>query len=89
MNDLKEDIKSVYMKAGCVGNPQLFILTDTQIINDKFLMYINDILSTGYVEALFASDELDEICNKVRSEARSQGVEDTPATLFDYFLQKI
>jgi len=29
MNDLKEDIKVVYMKAGCAGNPQLFVLTDT------------------------------------------------------------
>lgn len=89
MNDLKEDIKVVFMKAGCAGNPQLFVLTDTQIINDKFLMYINDILSTGYIEGLFASDELDEVCGKVRSEARSNGVEDTPAALFDFFLSKI
>jgi dynein heavy chain len=54
MNDLKEDIKTVYMKAGAQGNPQMFILTDTQIISDKFLMYINDILSVGYVAELFA-----------------------------------
>lgn len=78
MNDLKEDIKTVYLKAGAVGTPQLFILTDTQIINDKFLMYVNDILSTGYIESLFASDEVDDVCGKVRSEARSGGVEDTP-----------
>jgi len=52
-------------------------------------MYINDILSTGYIEGLFASDELDEICGKVRSEARSNGVEDTPAALFEFFLLKI
>jgi len=51
-------------------------------------MYINDILSTGYIEALFASDEIDEICGKVRSEARSGGTEDTPAALFGFFLDK-
>ena len=39
----------------------MFILTDGQIINDRFLMYINDILSTGYVPELFALDELEAI----------------------------
>ncbi len=73
------------MKAGCAVNVQLFILPDNQIINDKLLMYVDDTLLTGYVESLLPSVVLDEICNKVRSEARSQGVEDTPATLFDYF----
>jgi len=49
------------MKAGAQGLPTLFVLTDGQIINDRFLMYINDILATGYVPELFASDELEAI----------------------------
>ena len=61
MSDLKADICVAFMKAGAQGLPLLFILTDGQIINDKFLMYINDILATGYVPDLFASDELEAI----------------------------
>lgn len=71
MNDLKTDIQTAFTKAGAQGLPLMFILTDGQIINDRFLMYINDILSTGYVPELFASDELEEILGKVRSEAKS------------------
>jgi dynein heavy chain len=88
MNDLKEDVKAVYMKAGAQGNPQMFILTDTQIISDKFLMYINDILSVGYIAELFAQDEVEEINGRVRSEARANQVEDTPSALFGFFLDK-
>merc|ERR1719326_2477216 len=32
---------------------------------------------------------MDEICGKVRSEARSVGTEDTPTALFNFFLLKI
>jgi len=89
MNDLKIDIQTAFTKSGAQGLPLMFILTDGQIINDRFLMYINDILSTGYVPELFASDELEEILNKVRSEAKSNGYMDTPDDLFRYFLMKV
>jgi dynein heavy chain len=88
MADLKTDIQTVFTKAGAQGNPQLFILTDGQIIDDRFLMYINDILSTGYIPELFASDELEAITGKVRAEAKSNGYLDTPDDLFKYFLEK-
>ena len=52
-------------------------------------MYINDILSTGYVPELFASDELEAINGKVRSEAKSNGFVDTPEDLMRFFLQKV
>jgi dynein heavy chain len=67
----------------------MFILTDGQIINDRFLMYINDILSTGYVPELFAQDELEAIQGKVRGEAKANGFLDTPDDLFRFFLQKV
>jgi len=88
MGDLKDDIKTAFVKAGAQGNPQLFILTDGQIINDRFLMYINDILSTGYIPELFAADELEEVTGRIRSEAKSAGYLDTPDSLFNFFVEK-
>ena len=63
----------------------LFILTDSQIADDRFLVYINDILSSGYIPELFAKDELDGILGKVRAEAKSNGYLDTPDQLFEFF----
>ncbi len=65
------DIQTAYGKAGVAGIPLFFILTDSQIPKDNFLVYINDILSAGYIPDLFAKDELDEKINKIRSEAKS------------------
>jgi dynein heavy chain len=87
--DLKTDIQTAFMKAGVVGQPTLFILTDSQIVRDEFLVYINDILSAGYIPELFAKDELDGIFSKIRAEAKSNGCQDTPSELFAFFIDKI
>lgn len=68
----------MYLKAGVTGSQLLFILTDSQITNDKFLVYINDILSSGWIPELFAKDELDGILGKIRAEAKNAGYLDTP-----------
>ena len=52
--DLRADIQTVFKKAGVTGTQTLFILTDAQIVNERFLIDINDILSSGYVPELFA-----------------------------------
>lgn len=75
-NDLKVDIQTAFMKSGVVGQSTMFILTDSQIVKDEFLVYINDILSAGYIPELFAKDEVDGIIGKVRSEAKANGVDD-------------
>jgi dynein heavy chain len=45
-------------------------LTDAQITDEKFLVYINDLLSSGYIPELFAKDELDGLLGNVRAEAK-------------------
>lgn len=86
---LKEDIRNVFIKAGVQGSQQLFILTDSQIVQDKFLVYINDILSAGYIPDLFPKEDLDGILGKVRSAAKAAGYEDTPGQLFEFFNNRI
>jgi len=89
MADLKTDIQNMFIKAGVAGNQLLFILTDGQITNDRFLVYINDLLSSGWIPELFPKEDLDGLINKVRSEAKQNGYQDTPDQLFEYFLDKV
>ena len=70
LGDLKTDIQAVFKKSGMQGIEVLFIMTDSQIVDEKFLVYINDILSAGYIPELFAADEIDEIFGKIRGEAK-------------------
>jgi len=87
--ELKTDIQTVYMKAGVQGIPTLFLITDSQIIDDQFLVYFNDILSSGYIPDLFPKEDLDGITGKIRTEAKSQGYLDTPDQLFEFFIDKV
>lgn len=90
INDLKADIQEMYKKAAVKagGTPCVFMLTDTQITDERFLIYINDLLSSGYVQDLFARDELDGIFGSLRNEAKAAGYMDTPESLLDYFITK-
>ena len=53
--DFKDYILNLYKKAGLKGTPISLILTDSQIINSHFLVYINDLLSTGNIDDLCPS----------------------------------
>jgi len=89
MADLKTDLQGFYQKSGVAGVQLLFILTDTQIAEEQFLVYINDILSTGWIPEIFAKDELDGILGKVRTEAKAAGCQDTPDEIFNFYLDKV
>ena len=64
--NLFEDIKGLYKVAGVKGQPVAFIFTDTEVKEEGFLEYINQILMTGEVAGLFQKDELDAIVNDIR-----------------------
>jgi dynein heavy chain len=69
----------------------MFILTDSQIVKDDFLVYINDIISSGYIPELFAKDEVDAIIGDMRGVAKKEapkGFVDSADNLWKYFLQR-
>ena len=87
--DLRTDIQTLFTKTGVAGLEMLFLLTDSQIVDNRFLVYINDILSSGYIPELFAPDELDGILGKIRGEAKSMGCLDAPEHLMTFFINKV
>jgi dynein heavy chain len=87
--DLSTDIQSFFVKAGVQGAQLLFLLTDGQVTQDRFLVPINDLLAAGWIPELFPPDELDTVRSKVRSEAKQQGFLDTPDQLEAFFRDKV
>ena len=73
VQDLKDALKVMYQLAS-KDQGVVFLLTDSQIVNDKFLVYINDILATGWITDLFERDEVDAIFNNIRNDAKADGV---------------
>ena len=89
MADFKVDLFELYKKAGAKGQPVTFLMTDGQIVQERFLVYINDLLSSGYIPDLMSNEEKEEMCNAVRKEVKEAGILDTPENLWDFFLDKV
>ena len=87
--DLKEHLKTLYHKAGVKpANPLVFMLTDAMIVDEKFLVFINDLLSSGYIPGLFTAEEYDGVFALLRNEAKASGVPDTRDTMMEFFIPR-
>lgn len=88
-NDFKADFNNLYRRSGLKGLPCVFLLSDAQIVDEHFLVSINDFLSSGQIFGLFTDDEQEEIFNSIRSEAKLQGFAESNETLWKYFIDKV
>ena len=48
------DLAQLYLKAGLKNIGTVFLLTDAQVPDEKFLVLINDLLASGEIPDLFA-----------------------------------
>ena len=87
--EFREDIKKLYTVAGAENKNTVFLFNDTQIKDDGFLEDINNILSSGTVPNLFLKDEMPALIDAVRKDAISQGSEETPDALWNFFIDRV
>ncbi|KAH7469345.1 Dynein alpha chain, flagellar outer arm [Phytophthora ramorum] len=55
--DFKSDLQNMFMKAGVKGDGLVFLFDDNQIKNERMLVYLNDLLSSGNIPDLYNVDE--------------------------------
>ena len=89
VDDLKEELRAMYMGAGVKGNQIVFLMTDTQIVNEKFLVYINSVLTNGWISDLFQKEDIDNILSSLSSAAKAEGIPDTREARIEYFISRI
>ena len=89
MNDLKIDLIGLYNKSGLKDEGILFLFTEGQITNERFLTYINDLLSSGEVAELYTTDEKEVIINNVRPKVKAEGKTDSRDNCWNYFIDKV
>ncbi|KAJ9515913.1 hypothetical protein QJQ45_016901, partial [Haematococcus lacustris] len=89
MNNFKEDLQKMYKRAGVKGEGLLFLFTDSQIVDERMLVYINDLLSSGEIPDLFPQEDKDEIVNAMRGEVKQLGLIDTAENCWAVFIQRV
>lgn len=76
-------------QAGAKGIPTALLLTDGQIVSERFLVWLHNLLAQGHIADLCGVEERDAFVAAVRGEAKAAGVMDTPDTLWQYFISKV
>lgn len=91
INDLKTDLQTLYQKTGVKEDDILFLFTEGQITNERFLVYINDLLASGEIAELYTSDEKEEIINAVRNKVKSEGKVDSRdnTNCWNWYIDKV
>lgn len=87
--DLKTDLQAMYMKTGIKDEGMMFLFTEGQITNERFLVYLNDLLSSGEIADLFAVEDIDGIVNNIRPAVKSEGLLDSKDNCWKFFINRV
>ncbi|NWY46905.1 DYH9 protein, partial [Sylvia atricapilla] len=87
--DLKADLANLYLKAGLKSVGSVFLLSDTQLADEQFLVLVNDFLASGEIPDLFPDDEVENIISSVRNEVRGRGLVDSRENCWRFFIERV
>ena len=71
MTEWREDIKRSLMQAGLERRPLVFMLDDTQVVQESFLEDINSILTSGEVLNIYEQEDIEKIVSEARGPAEA------------------
>ncbi|XP_058902457.1 dynein axonemal heavy chain 17 isoform X5 [Kogia breviceps] len=86
--DLKLDLGAQYIKSAVKNIPSVFLMTDSQVAEEHFLVLINDLLASGEIPGLFMDDEVENIISSMRPQVKSLGLTDTREACWKFFIEK-
>merc|ERR1711871_1323715 len=89
VDDLLEAFREMFKLSGVKGVPMMFLMTDTQVVNERFLIYINAILASGWISGLFAKDEIDGMLGNLRNGAKAAGIPDNPDAMTEFLIARV
>ncbi|GCB69230.1 hypothetical protein scyTo_0001016 [Scyliorhinus torazame] len=87
--DLKIDLANLYINAGVKNVGTVFLMTDAQVSDEKFLVLVNDLLASGEIPDLLPDEEVENIINNVRNEVKGQGLMDTRENCWKFFIDRV
>ncbi|XP_058247474.1 dynein axonemal heavy chain 7 [Hemibagrus wyckioides] len=92
MTEWREDLKLIMLKSTSGDTHGVFLFTDTQIKMESFLEDVSNLLNTGEVPNLFAVDEKQEICERMRvldrQREREKQTDGSPLALYKMFVER-
>ena len=88
-SDWRDDLKRVLKMAGKEAKDTVFMLTDTQIVQESFLEDVNNILNAGEVPNLMATEDMEEITDALTKVMAAEGIPVTPYSVLSFFTRRV
>ncbi|XP_015413618.1 PREDICTED: dynein heavy chain 11, axonemal [Myotis davidii] len=89
VQELRVDLANLFIRTGAKNMPTVFLLTDAQVLDESFLVLINDLLASGDIPNLFSDEDVDKIISGIRSEVRGLGMVDSRENCWQFFLARV
>ncbi|ETE67846.1 Dynein heavy chain 9, axonemal, partial [Ophiophagus hannah] len=88
-NALLADLAAQCITAGMKNVGTVFLLTDTQLADERFLVLVNDLLASGEIPDLFPDEEVENIISNMRNEVKTHGLMDTREACWKFFIDRV
>ena len=89
MAQWREDLKAALKFAGIRNERIIFLLVDTQIIDEQMLEDTNNVLNSGDVPNLYKVDDLEDITAVGRPECQKKGLQLTDMNIMSQFILRV
>ncbi|MBZ3875864.1 Dynein heavy chain 11, axonemal [Sciurus carolinensis] len=89
IQELRVDLANLYIRTGAKNMPTVFLLTDAHVLDESFLVLINDLLASGEISDLFSDEDADKIISGIRNEVRGLGMVDSRENCWKFFLTRV
>lgn len=66
----------------------MLLLTDSQIVDERMMVPVNDLLAGADVSDLYSPEDRDEVITAMRPEAKAAGLEDSSDVCWALFMQR-
>lgn len=87
-SNFKEDLLELYEK-WLISNKTVFLLEQSQLVEEGFLEFINTMLTVGILNVLFDEQKKSEIKNTIRDECARAGKGETGEEIWEYYQEKV
>lgn len=86
--EFHEDLQKVMLLSGEKRKDTVFLINDTQIVEESFLEDINTLLGSGEVPNLFDEEGIQNIYDSLKKDALEAGCNDIKAEIYKYFVDE-
>ena len=89
LTDWREDLKRILMQAGVKDKPTTFLFSDVQIIDERMVEDINNVLNSGDVPNLYAPEDMEAISSACRIECQRKKIPPTKLNIFSQYIVRV